>query len=58
MYTVWVGDQGDVLFLEKMKHVWDQDVNIKGIDIIIDDGSHWNKHMRIFFIPVHCGNFG
>lgn len=43
-YTVHVGDQADVVFLEEIK----SDFFLKhrhGVDIIIDDGGHWNHQI-------------
>ena len=43
-YTVHVGDQADVVFLEEIK----TDYFLKhrhGVDIIIDDGGHWNHQI-------------
>eukprot|EP01084_Bolivina_argentea_P234891 395412_1 len=46
-YKVHVGDQSDVLFLEEIKNKY---LIQKGLDIVIDDGGHWNKHIIPSFL--------
>ena len=43
-YTVHVGDQADVIFLEQIKSEYFLKHH-HGVDIIIDDGGHWNHQI-------------
>ena len=49
-YLVHVGSQEDVIFLEELKESerWKEN----GLDIIIDDGGHWNKQIIISFLSL------
>ena len=49
-YVVHIGSQEDVIFLEELKQSkrW----NDLGVDIIIDDGGHYNKQMIISFLSL------
>jgi len=42
-YTVHVGDQADIKFLEETKEIFLR--HLDGLDIVIDDGGHWNHQI-------------
>ena len=55
-YTVHVGSQEDVVFLEELKETqW----NERGLDIVVDDGGHWNRQIIASFLSLwHTLNDG
>eukprot|EP01084_Bolivina_argentea_P234887 395408_1 len=49
-YTIHIGDQANVTFLEEIKHI--QEIDKKGFDVVIDDGGHYNRQIITSFISL------